>query len=496
VRARGAVMNAAGTLGELALARGWRHRPAFHVADTTTTHGQVHGLAARLAGVLADRGIAVGSRVLIAGPDGAEWVALFLAIGRVGAVSILVNPALAADEQAAVVEQARPDLVVVGTPQEVFGGRRAVSTDELGAEARRAPATAAVPVDGSAPLYVQYSSGTTGPPKGAVHRHRDLAAHHRAVGREVLHIAADDVSLSMSKLYFAYGFGNSLIYPLLSGSAAVLLPGRPTPQLVEEAAARHHVTVLHGVPSGLANLVAEAGAAAFEHVRVAVSAGEGLPSLIGRRTSELVGAPVLDELGSTEVGGAFCSNRVDDNVEGTVGRPLAGFQIVVRNRTGRSLDDGVEGRLRVRGPTLPVEYLDRPDATADAMSDGWLVTNDTGYRRADGRFVHTGRADDVELVGGVNVAPSEVEAVLARHAAVREVAVAAVPNARGATKLRAYVVATGADHDAGTLEAELIALAGDRLTATKVPRTVSEVDALPRTASGKLRRHVVRTGRW
>ena len=495
----GSRVNVSGELAERARREGFTDAPAYLVdgpgrPHTVHTHGEVHGLAARLASVLAERGVRAGDRVFVACTDSAELVALFLAAGRIGAVAVLVNPQLRAPDYAPLVACARPALAVSGPELEGALGPAWVALERLVVEAERAAEAPAAALAPDVPLYVQFTSGTTGSPKGAVHRHADLAPYHRAVGEGMLGITRDDVTLSVSKMFFAYGFGNSLVYPLFSGSAAVLRAARPTPAETAELVARHQVTLLHAVPSAYANLVAETGPEAYRTVRVAVSAGESLPVTLGRRAGELVGVPVLDELGSTEVGGAYCANTPADNTPGTIGRPLSGYRLEVRDQADRPVPDGTEGRLWTTGPTLLTGYLDNPEETARVLRDGWLATNDTGVRRPDGRFEHTGRADDVEVVGGINVWPREVEAVLLEHPAVREVVVAAVRDERGASKLRAFVVITGTGDNC--LENELLTLARGRLSAFKVPRTVTVVPELPRTFTGKVRRFVARTGSW
>lgn len=474
------------------MASDYRDRPALYADNRRITHGELHALASRTASVLAERGAGSGSRVVLCAPDSIAWMATFLAIGRLGAVAILVNPGLAEPELRAVAAAVRP-LLTIGRD---LGDGAAVRLEQLEYEAQRAPEAPAALVDPDTPLYVQFTSGTTGMPKGAVHRHGDLEHYHEAVGRRMLRIEPSDVTLSISKLFFAYGFGNSLIYPLFSGSSAVLLSEKPNSAKVVEAADRFGVTVLHAVPTALANLVAEADSAAFQRIRVAVSAGERLSPTLEERARALFGAPVLDELGSTEVGGAWCANTLSDNTPGTVGRPLHGYRIEVRDRHGRRLPDDVEGQLFVSGPTMFAGYLDRADATAEVLRDGWLATRDNGVRRADGRFVHTGRVDDVEIVGGVNIAPAEIEDLLITHPAVREAAVAAFPDDRGASRLRAFVVPNGPAPVAAGLTDELTALVRNRLAPFKVPRSISIVDSLPRTPSGKLRRHIVRIGHW
>jgi fatty acid CoA ligase FadD22 len=496
--ARGAMTRAANVAADLAARaerHGWLARTALHTADRDWTHGEVHDLAARAATVLAGRGVRPGDRVLVALPDGVGWVVAFLALARLGAVAVLVNPDLPEADHEVLAGDCTPRLCLTGAALEGRFDPWLDVADLLAAAQRSEPATA-WPVGPRTPLYVQYTSGTTGEPKGAVHVHGDLPVYHDAVGAGVLGVAAADVTLSISKLFYAYGLGNAFAFPLYSGSSAVLVAERPPPERVAELVARFGVTLLYAVPSAYAALVDRAGPAAFGSVRAAVSAGEALPPTLGQRAGELLGAPLCEQIGSTEAGHAFCANTVDDNVPGTLGRAVPGFALTVRGRDGDPVRDGDEGELWVRGPTLMREYLGRPEQTAQVLADGWLSTRDLVRRRGDGTYRHVGRVDDLEMVGGITMSPLEVERVLGDHPLVREVVVAAVHDEAGATKLRAFVVPAGPVPDAARFEAELLRLARGRLAPFKVPRTVSVVPALPRTPTGKLRRHLVRGGAW
>lgn len=500
--------NLASSLAALAERRGWSDRPAFHQGHRAWTHAEVHDLAARAASVLAEHGVRPGDRVLLALPDSLAWVTAFLATARLGAVAVLVNPELPAADHEFMAKDVGAALCVTGPGlEDRFAGRTRLGADQLVALTRAAPpTTGAHPAGPRTPLYIQYTSGTTGIPKGVVHCHGDPGTYHELIGERLLRITQDDVTLSVSKLYFAYGFGNAFAFPLFSGSSAVLVDRRPSPAAVDELVARHRVTLLYSVPSAYAALVADRAdghAACFASVRAAVSAGEGMPAGLGERVTELLGAPVLEQIGSTEAGHAFCANSLDDNTPGTVGRPVPGFELELRDGAGRPVPDGTEGELWVRGPTLTPGYLNLPEETQRVLVEGWLATRDRARREPDGTYRHLGRADDMELVGGITVSPLDVEAVLRKHPAVREVAVAAVTDERGATALRAYVVigvaATTAPAFAATkadLQAELIALAREHLAAFKAPRTIHVVPSLPRTSTGKLRRHLVRRGAW
>jgi len=488
-------VNVAGDLAVLATRNGWVDRTAFLADDRAWTHGAVHDLAARAASVLAEHGVRPGDRVLLALPDGIGWVTTFLAVARLGAVAVLTNPELTAADHSLLAEDSAARLCVTGG---ALRGRfdRWLDVADLLARAATAGPAEVHGVDPHAPLYIQYTSGTTGEPKGAVHTHQDLPTYFDAVGGPVLGIGPADVTLSVSKLFFAYGFGNAFVFPLYSGSAAVLVAERPPAERIAELVARHRVTMLYAVPSAYAALVARADRAAFGSLRGAVSAGETLPPALGERVTGLLGVPVYEQIGSTEAGHAFCANGVFGNVPGTMGWPVPGYELELRGRDGRPVPDGAEGELWVRGPTVLREYLNRPEQTARVLVDGWLATRDLASRRSDGTYRHHGRADDLEMVGGITVSPVEIERLFEDHPRVGEVAVAAVRDDTGATKLRAFVVPSGPSADAERLEQELLGLAREHLAAFKVPRTVRIVPALPRTATGKLRRHIVRTGSW
>ncbi|GAA4661518.1 hypothetical protein GCM10023347_11240 [Streptomyces chumphonensis] len=490
--------NAAAALADLCTRERWDGRPAFHEDDVSVTHGEVHALAARTATVLAERGVRQWSRVCLALTDGIAWVAAFLATARLGAVAVVTNPALTAADHAHLVRDSGPVLVV--TREETadhFPGVPHLTPEALLEAAEGGEPAPAAPVGGDHPLYLQYTSGTTGSPKGVLHRHRDLERYHSGAGAQVLEIGPDDVLLSVSKLFFAYGLGNALAFPLCSGGAAVLEPGPPKPARIAELVARHGVTYLFAVPSAYANLLAETSPDAFRTVRAAVSAGERLTPELGERVTEFLGAPVYDQLGSTEAGHAIATNGPAAHTPGTVGRPVPGFAAEIRDKHGKPVQDGEAGELWVSGPTVTPGYHGLPEVTRATIVDGWLNTRDRAVRNPDGTLVHLGRTDDLEMIGGITVSPVEIERLLARHPAVLDVAVAGVPDDRGATKLRAFVVLRpGTADPQEEVAAALLATARAELAAFKVPRGVEVVSALPRTATGKIQRYLLRGGSW
>ncbi|MGH3321498.1 MAG: AMP-binding protein [Streptosporangiaceae bacterium] len=483
---------------------GFEGRPAFWSGDRVHIHGEVHEDVARAAGLLREVGARPGDRVLIALPDQIEFVWAFLGAVRLGAVAVPVNPMLAPDEHAYMLADAGPAVVVCTAdlaPR--FGSARVLAAEELGDRLAKAEPAPAAEITADTPAYAQYTSGTTGQPKGALHRHADAAAYFEAMGVHALGLRPEDVSLSVSKAYFAYGLGNTVFFPLFSGSSAVLFADKPSVPGVVEAAARYRPTVFYGVPTFYAGLVADGDPAAFAGVRAGVSAGEALLPAFQERAESWLGCPVLDGLGSTEVGQTFISNTLERRRPGTIGVVLPPYEAEARDGDGAPVRPGEEGVLHIRGPSVLLGYLNKPEATAEVLVGGWLRSGDLASLDADGFVHHHGRADDMEMVGGITMSPLEVERLLATHDAVSEIAVAVVRDAGGASRLRAFVVpaSTGlASAGPGRssrpdLERELTDLARHHLAAYKVPRSVAFVDALPRTPTGKLRRYILREGR-
>ncbi|MEV5573943.1 AMP-binding protein [Spirillospora sp. NPDC052269] len=488
--------NLAFVLAGRADTHGWRDRPLFHTGDTTVSHGEVHDAAARAAGVLRAAGVRRGDRVLLALPDSVPLVAALFGTLRLGAVAVLTGPEQGEKEHAYITSDAGPRAVVCA-PELAgrFPSARVLTGDDLAGEPASVPEP--VPVDPGAPAYVQYTSGTTGRPKGAVHRHTDAEAYFLAMGVGALAMSPSDVVFSLAKACYPYGLGATVLFPMFCGAAAVLWAAQPSVEGAAEQARRHRPTLLFTVPTWYARLVAaperETGVRrAFGSLRAAASAGEPLLPTLADRVEQTLGCPVLDGLGSTEVGHTFVSNTVARRRRGALGVPLDPYEISIRNEAGqgRTARPGEPGVLYVRGPSVMTGYLGKPGPTAEVLSaDGWLRTGDLVHVDDDGFVHHHGRVLDQVTVSGRRVSPLEVERILGQHPGVVEVTV--VPDGSLPGALHAYAVAiTGADEM--VLLAELLDLARTRLPEHKVPATVNFLAELPRTSTGKILRSALR----
>jgi len=467
----------------------------------------------RLANVLAELGVGRGDRVLVALPDGAPFVTAFLATLKVGAVVTMANPELPASDYAAHLAYTRAKVLfadaelVRRAAGPIVEARGLVATlvvggapdgprllDYAGLVAAASPRFSPVETAADDPAIWIATSGSTGRPRAAVHGARTFAFSIAAYARGVLGLGPNDVTLAAPKLYFGYGTGMSLLFPLAVGGTAVLCPERPTPARVYELVARHRPTVLALVPTLIAKLLATppppAARRALAGVRLAVSAGEMLPLELHARWRAAFGVEIVEGLGSAELFHIHVSNRPGDVRPGWLGRVVPGYDARVVRDDGTDAPDGEIGALWVRGASAALHYEGDPERTAQVFRDGWVVTSDK-VRRQDGAYHFEGRSDDMLKVGGIYVSPLEVEDVLLQHPAVVECAVVGYEDEAGLVKPKAVVVCLGrADDEA--LFGELDAFARARLAAFKVPRRWEQRPALPRNDRGKVVRRDLR----
>jgi benzoate-CoA ligase family protein len=324
-----------------------------------------------------------------------------------------------------------------------------------------------------------------------MHRHGAIRDVYETYGRQVLGIRPDDRCLSVARLFFAYGIGNSLFFPLSVGAMAILEPRRPTPATVAERARADQPTIFYAVPAFFAGmLAADLPADTMSSVRVATSAGEALPAPLQKRWTARFGAEILDGLGSTEALHIFVSNALGDIGPGTSGRPVPGYQVEIRDETGAPVAPGTPGTLFVRGESIATGYWCRTATTRAVFQGEWLATGETYVQDADGRYLCLGRSSDMIKSAGIWVSPGEVEARLLEHPDVAEAAVVGGVDADGLERPVACVVLTPG---AAATEADLIEFCRAGIAHFKAPRAVLVVDGLPRTATGKLQRFKVRS---
>jgi benzoate-CoA ligase family protein len=460
---------------------------------------EVQALANRYANVLAEAGVAPEQRVIIALPDGADYVAALFGILKIGAVVVMVNPELKPDAIQYFFEYSRAVAALVADERvESFraAAERAahapkllpVGTDGWRARIAAVPATwRNFPTNRDDPAIWLFSGGTTGRPKAAVQPHRSFVNTAQCYARQVLGYTAEDVTLSVPKLYFGYATGSNLLFPFAAGATSVLFDERCTADVVFGRIARHRPTILITVPTMINQMVSHPGAGAqdLSSLRLATSAGEGLPEELHAKWDQLFGVPLLDGLGTAEQWHIFLSNRPGRVRRGTLGEVVPGFEIRVADEEGRDVSDGTMGHLWVRGGSRALGYWQQLDKSQTCFRGEWVVTGDLVSRDADGFYRYGGRSDELLKVGGKWLSPTEVESCLLLHPAVAQVAVVGMTDASGLVKPCAYVVPR--ERREGLAE-ELRAFACDRLEPYKHPRSVVFLDALPMTHLGKVDR--------
>ena len=347
------------------------------------------------------------------------------------------------------------------------------------------------------PCFWLYSSGSTGTPKGTIHAHSSLIQTAELYARPILGIGEQDVVFSAPKLFFAYGLGNALTFPLAVGATAILMAERPTPDAVYARLRQHRPTVFSGVPTLYAAMLAGKMPAPTElNLRLCVSAGEALPKDIGERWRRHFGVDILDGIGSTEMLHIFLSNRPGAVCYGTTGAAVPGYRLRLLDETGQPVPAGQMGELQICGPSCALGYWNNPEKSRDTFHGGWARSGDKYYVDDNGRYVYAGRSDDMLKVSGMYVSPAEVESALISHPAVLEAAVIGADDADGLIKPLACIVTrapiTGTGAATVQLAEELKQHVKALLAPHKYPRWIEFLPELPKTATGKIQRFRLR----
>jgi benzoate-CoA ligase len=494
-------------------------KPAFIDDAGQVTYGELDERVRRFAAGLKGVGVRREERVLLFMQDCGDWPVAFLGAMLAGVVPVAVNTLLTADDLAYMLEHSRaqaafvsgavkPALkaalaksdhevhdVVVSRPVQPLDFGEFEFEDFLHRIGPQVPRAKPARTHADDPAFWLYSSGSTGRPKGTVHSHANPYWTTELYGKAILGLKETDVCFSAAKLFFAYGLGNALTFPLAVGATALLMAERPTPEALFKrwrgGVQETKPTVFYGAPTAFAGILASNRLPAREDValRLVSSAGEALPAEIGERFKRHFGVDIVDGIGSTEMLHIFLSNRPDRVRYGTTGWPVPGYEIELRGEDGRAVQDGEPGDLFIHGPSAALMYWGDRAKTRDTFQGGWTKSGDKYVRNSDGAFTYAGRCDDMLKVGGIWVSPFEVEATLVQHPSVLEAAVVGVPDPDGLIKTKAFVVLK---HGAAADEPELKRFVKDRLAPYKYPRAIEFVAELPKTATGKIQRFRLR----
>ena len=481
------------------LREGQGDRVALRLDDRTLRYAEVDALANRAGNALREAGVRQEERVLVALPDGPAFVAALFGALKIGAVAVPVNPELPVDNLAGIIGYSRARVAVVDATTDAtfrIAAREADRALEVMVVDGDAPdgdsELEALPAHRDDPAIWLFSGGTTGRPKAVVQTHRSFANTTELYGKNTLNVGADDVTISVPKLFFGYALGSNLLFPFSVGGSAVLFAGRPTPEALFTRIAQHRATILINVPKLIKEMVDHpaAGEQDLSSLRLATSAGEALPPALYDRWMSVFGVELLDGLGTAEMWHVFLTNRPGAVRAGSLGVPVDGFDVRVRDVDGNDVPDGEVGRLWVRGNSRAIGYWQDMPKTMEAFRGEWFAAGDLVRRDPDGYFFYVGRDDDAVKVGGKWLLPAEVEGCLMDHPAVLEVAVVGAPDPDGLTKPVAFAVVSP-DHDED-IEAELIEHALTHLEPYKRPRRVVMVESMPRTHLGKVNRGELR----
>ncbi len=503
--------NAAHDLIERNLQAGRASKTAFIDDVSSYSYAELAERVNRCANGLIALGLEPEERVLLCLLDTIDFPTAFLGAIKAGIVPIAANTLLTSADYEYMLRDSRAHALVVSAGllpvfKSLLGRlpnlKHVIVSGGDGGEHRTLAALLAHAPSGFAPAattaddmcFWLYSSGSTGAPKGTVHVHSSLICTAELYAWPILGLRQDDVVFSAAKLFFAYGLGNGLSFPLSVGATTILMAERPTPAAVFERLRRHQPTIFYGVPTLYAALLAspDLPKRGELQVRRCASAGEALPADIGKRWTDHFGVEILDGLGSTEMLHIFLSNRPGHVRYGTSGTPVPGYDLKIVGDDGQPVAPGHVGELQISGPTSAMAYWNNRQKSRDTFQGPWTRSGDKYSVDAEGFYVYAGRTDDMLKVGGIYVSPVEVESALITHSAVLEAAVIGKADEEDLIKPLAFVVLKPGHAASEALADELRHHVKTRLAPYKYPRWIEFTDELPKTATGKIQRFKLR----
>jgi len=467
------------------VAQGHGNDVALLTPEGPITFDSLWVLCLKAAGALATRGVRRGDRVVIALPDGLNFVTALFGTLAVGGVVVMTNPEAPTEQHQQLARYVGASVMLEPHnaqqwQEQVHNGNTLVDP---------------VVIDSQDDAFWLLTSGSTGAPKAAMHRHKDFIAHIETYAKGVLGMNRRDRTMAVSKLHFPYATGMNLLFPLAVGGSAVLFPQRACAEELLSLAGEHKPTIFSTVPTMTARLLARPSQeqAAFRSLRFAVSAGEALPADQLSKWNQVQNVPLLDGIGSAEMFHVYITNRRDDVRPVCLGLCVPGYETRVVGEDGRVVGEDEVGLLHVRGPSSAHGYHDDPERSARVfLNDGWVVTGDMFRKTADGYHHYEGRSDDLLKVAGLYVSPLEVEAVLREHPAVKDCAVVGHADEQGLVKPRAFLVLEPGSKDGEELWQELGAFVRERLLGYKIPKWWVSLVELPRNDRGKVMRRILR----
>jgi 4-hydroxybenzoate-CoA ligase len=488
---------------------------ALFSPERSQTFGQVSVDVDRIAGGLIGKlDVRIGEAVAVLGLDQPEWAAAFFGIVKAGGVAVAINTTVTPRDCDYILRDCRARVLIVHEsllpaldgirPAQPFlehvvviggsPGGSDVPFDDLLAD--QATGLAAAPTHRDDPCMLNYSSGTTGEPKGIPHAHKDLPLTAQLYAVDAIGLREDDVTFSVAKLFFTYGSGGNLIWPWYAGASIVLspAPSRTATNLLD-AIDRFKPTVFNGVPTSYASIMAVDGFVErydLSSIRMCLSAGESLPVPVWQEWKRRTGHEIVEGIGTTENFALYLTNRLGETRPGSVGRRVAGYEIKIVDDDGQPVAKGQVGNLLVKGETAALAYVHQSERSRRTFLGEWVATGDRFREDEDGYFWYVGRSDDMLKVGGIWVSPVEIENTLTGHPAVLESGVIGHPDSSGLTKPKAFVVLQRGHEPSEAMASDLIAYCAAELAAFKRPRWIEFVDELPRTATGKLQRSKLR----